>query len=1117
MLIRTRVRVKPERLLSRRVPASVRSACAHLMPMRKTKNTTPGRAPGTSKYDANQSVLQNAYGAFADLRRELSDSKAAVEERTEILNLFADCSDSQRAWLLLEDYFEKLSLARKDFPGTEWWPRLLAVKGRARLEETALLFLRTSRPLPHELSGYANLARLAQVEEEERERKRINGLEEWLLPPMPAHLDAPRAHLRVLARMVPSARQEGMHELGIEFVLFRPRSGEKQRTTGELIELTSRAIHEQELFPVHDWDFIRWLADTYGAGGRDGEPLLLSGTELLQWLARWGNPPWIEWAGQPENLLFAGQLVELVQQIETIDGELMLVQRLRLPSGDVVPLERAAFFAGQPRMVAVNHAVYLLRNAPNPELLSEILNHCAVPVRKLGHRLITHLRKTGVQNYPDWDDLCVAHTAKPQFVFELENDTVRMRLFAISGRDRSRWLWNGHDWQRTEPAHVKTDKPEILDDPRLDAAVQWLRRQDWFTPEPGLWIGDANDNLLATLAHAWPDRPADAEYLGNTAFQRLFLAPRQLRPRILVKGSGIDWFSVSTEWEQEGMRLSQADLDALAKANSRFVKLPDSGWVELDLQAVRTAQETMADIGIDGLSVLPQKVDMLQAAHMDEESLKRFGDLPEAKALRQQLSDFKGIPSIPLPASVKADLRPYQKDGFDFLCHLSRIKLGGVLADDMGLGKTVQTLAWLAWLKETYVNKPKPALVICPASVLHNWRREAEKFVPDMRVLVLESGPARHNLRRQIPQYDLIVTNYALLRRDLEALNKFEFRAVILDEAQFIKNPAAQVSISVKQLRAEHRLALTGTPLENRLLDLWSIIDFVQPTYLGNQNQFHETYEPTGENAEWAQRMARRKLSAKLRPLLLRRLKRQVAKDLPDRIEERRDCRLDEPQRKLYLAELRRSREQVMQTVQTKGIARSRIHVLAALTRLRQICCHPALVGNDSPSGKTETLFELVEPLMDEGQKVLVFSQFVQMLQLLEKECRQRNIPTHILTGDTKNRSDVVQKFQEDANPCLFLLSLRAAGTGLNLTTASYVILYDPWWNPAVEAQAIDRSHRIGQTQTVNAYRLIAPGTVEEKIWDLQQRKAQTISDVLGEEGFARNLSQSDLEYLFSD
>jgi SNF2 family DNA or RNA helicase len=401
--------------------------------------------------------------------------------------------------------------------------------------------------------------------------------------------------------------------------------------------------------------------------------------------------------------------------------------------------------------------------------------------------------------------------------------------------------------------------------------------------------------------------------------------------------------------------------------------------------------------------------------------------------------------------------------------------------------------------------------------VLHNWQREANRFTPHLKVLVLESGAARHNLRKQIPQHDIIVTNYALLRRDLEELQKFPFRAVILDEAQFIKNPGAQVTQSVKQLKAEHRLALTGTPLENRLLDLWSIVDFVQPGYLGTQDQFGEIYEPRGENAESAQRIARKRLSAKLRPLLMRRLKKHVAKDLPDRIEQRRDCQLGDEQRKLYLAELRRSREQVMKTVAEKGLNKSKIHVLAALTRLRQICCHPKLVGNDSLSGKTETLFELLDSLIAEGQKVLVFSQFVQMLELLEQECRAHQIPTHILTGQTKDRQQVVSAFQNDTNASVFLLSLRAAGTGLNLTTASYVVLYDPWWNPAVEAQAIDRSHRIGQTQTVNAYRLISPGTVEEKIWELQQSKAQTIADVLGEEGFARSLSKADLEYLFSE
>jgi SNF2 family DNA or RNA helicase len=294
-------------------------------------------------------------------------------------------------------------------------------------------------------------------------------------------------------------------------------------------------------------------------------------------------------------------------------------------------------------------------------------------------------------------------------------------------------------------------------------------------------------------------------------------------------------------------------------------------------------------------------------------------------------------------------------------------------------------------------------------------------------------------------------------------------------------------------------------------------VDFTQPGHLGTQQKFRENYEPRGEEDGDQQRITRRRLSAKLRPLLLRRLKTEVARDLPDRIEQRRDCELGEAQRKLYLAELRRSREQVMNSVAQRGINGSTIHVLAALTRLRQICCHPNLVGNDAASGKTETLLELLEPLLAENHKVLLFSQFVQMLRILERDCAARQIPTHILTGVTKNRQEVTQAFQDDPHGAVFLLSLRAAGTGLNLTTASNVVLYDPWWNPAVEAQAIDRSHRIGQTLTVNAYRLIAPGTVEEKIWELQQRKAKTIADVLGEQGFARNLSRADLEYLFAD
>ena len=1100
------------------------------MPKVSIRNGNGSRVAGTTtKYDAHHKVLSQTYGAFADLRRELSDSKATVNEREEILRSFATCPDSQRAWLLLEDYFERLSLSRRDFPDTNWWPRLLNAQGKARLEELAFLFLRAKRSVPPELQPHASLDRFTKAEEAEQESRLIQELENWLSPPVLPLPDTPRATLRVVCRVQPDDEEPSRYRLAVQFLLSRPRTGEKARTLRELIDLVIRATHEQELFPPADWEFIQWLADTHRNRNDGADTLILSDAELLQWLARWGHMPRLECDGK--SLQFHGQVATLTPHLDNGDKELSFTHRIELPGGKNHSVADAKFFNRQPPLALINGTFYLLRNAPPPAVLKYLAHKPSVQVRKLSHRLLLHLHKTQSNHGVDWEQLCVTHPAKPQFVFELLDDTVRLRLLARSLRDQSVWFWNGHEWVANESKKRPGGKPEILDDPRLEPAIQWLRKLDWFAPEPGLWIGDANENFLGTLAAVWAERPSEAEFLGNPAFHRLFLQPRQLKPRLIVKGSGIDWLAVSAEWEAEGLKLTKADLERLAAATSRFVKLPNSGWVELDTAAVQGAHEAMAEMGVDGLIAVPQKVGMEHVAHLDENELTRFTDSPEAKALRERVREFKGVPSVPLPKGLQAELRPYQKDGFDFLAHLTQIRLGGILADDMGLGKTLQALAWLAWLKERHTKNPKPALVICPASVLHNWRREANRFTPALKVLVLESGAARHNLRKQIPQHDLIVTNYALLRRDLEELQKFAFRVVILDEAQFIKNPGAQVTQSVKQLKSEHRLALTGTPLENRLLDLWSIVDFIQPSYLGNQEQFIETYEPRAqvteetapveqsrsEKTESVQRIARKRLSARLRPLLLRRLKKYVAKDLPDRIEQRRDCPLGDEQRKLYLAELRRSRDQIMQTVAEQGLNKSKMHVLAALTRLRQICCHPRLVGSDTASGKTETLFELLDPLIAEGQKVLVFSQFVRMLQLLEKECRDRQINTHILTGQTKDRQQVVSAFQNDTNPGVFLLSLRAAGTGLNLTNASYVVLYDPWWNPAVEAQAIDRSHRIGQTQTVNAYRLIAPVTVEEKIWELQQSKAQTIADVLGEEGFARSLTTTDLEYLFAE
>ena len=636
------------------------------------------------------------------------------------------------------------------------------------------------------------------------------------------------------------------------------------------------------------------------------------------------------------------------------------------------------------------------------------------------------------------------------------------------------------------------------------------------------WWMFAGRRRMESFAEAWEARPPGVAWYGSERARRLLATGQRVTPRLRIESSGVDWFTVSAAWEAEGRKLSDADLAKLRAATTRFVKL-DSGWIRRDVtEAFDEMSTLLADIGIE-LGEEPQQVTMWQLAGAKPgtlATLERLGTDPEAVAaartLRERVASFTGLPVItpPPPPDFTGELRPYQQVGLDFLAHASSLGVGAVLADDMGLGKTVQALAWLAHLRRLDPGGG-PSLVVCPASVVHNWLREAERFAPSLRVLLLTSGESRHAAWAQIGSYDLVVTNYALLRRDVERWRAIDLRAVILDEAQNIKNPNAAVTRAALALRAPHRLALTGTPLENRALDLWSILSFVNPGYLGTRAAFSERFDPID-----APPHARSLLIAKLRPVLLRRTKLAVAPDLPPRIEERCDCELTKGQRQLYLAELRRSRALVEALSATPGgVARNKITVLAALTRLRQICCHPALAGGDPSlgSGKFEALIEILEPLLAEGHKVLVFSQFVSLLKLLQPTLTQHGMRQHFLSGQTVKREQVVADFQNDPDPCVFLVSLKAGGTGLNLTAASYVVLFDPWWNPAVEAQAIDRSHRIGQDRTVIAYRLLARGTIEEKIWELQQRKAALSRELLGEDGFARALDGDALAYLLDE
>jgi SNF2 family DNA or RNA helicase len=856
--------------------------------------------------------------------------------------------------------------------------------------------------------------------------------------------------------------------------------------------------------------------------------------------------------------------------IEFWNGETAALEEARMVFPKI-PQEKS-----RPMFVFVRGVFYRVSKAPPFEVLTRFLAEKELPLDLKKHgKLVPELLRVFPRLATEAHSLVRYHPVKISFSFSLnQQDWLQVRLRAASKIDKLRWEFTGLGWVKeysstsknadtagdveaiedkseaeadsSSPGEVKQEEntaaagshakshAKMLEDfPEVEAtqiAQQWLEQLEPETGDEasaedrtGWWIYLDSHQIEYFLSH-WSKRPAGMDYYGNPAFRNLLLKSRRTLPKIRIRSSGMDWFSVSADWSSLANQLTNSDLNQLKSSGEKFIKLSSGQWISKEEgQHIQSVLDAMSDLGLDANSGENQKLTVWQIAGAGRETLEKIqelfdlsGDdetLKQLALLKTQLEQFTGLPPIEMPRRVQATMRNYQVEGLKFLAYLSSLNMGAILADDMGLGKTLQALSWMEYLHDT--EGPAPCLVVCPASVVYNWQREAQKFVTGCKVLLLTSGENRHGLRKDIPQHDLVITNYALLRRDLEELKNFEFRAIILDEAQNIKNPDSRVAQAAKELRSIHKLALTGTPLENRLLDLWSIVDFVTPGYLGTRNRFAELYDVPDQPHR------RRALTSRIRPILLRRIKKEVAPDLPDRIEERHDCELSEDQRRLYLNELKQARELVTQCASEDEVfAKKKIHILAALTRLRQLCCHPALVeGTDENVGsaKTSAFIELVEPLIAGGHKVLVFSQFVKMLNILEKELTERGIPYHMLTGQTSKREGVVEAFQNDPNAAVFLLSLRAAGTGLNLTAASYVILYDPWWNPAVEAQAIDRTHRIGQDRTVITYRLVTKDTVEDKILQLQQSKSVMVKDVIGEESFGRNLTREDLAFLFSD
>jgi superfamily II DNA or RNA helicase len=568
--------------------------------------------------------------------------------------------------------------------------------------------------------------------------------------------------------------------------------------------------------------------------------------------------------------------------------------------------------------------------------------------------------------------------------------------------------------------------------------------------------------------------------------------------------SGIDWFDLNVTATFDDVRIALPELLAAANGNRSLLRLSDSSFGVMPA-SWSDALEPVLELGKreGGAVRFRQSQALLIDALLRSKMRKADAAFTD---LRQRVAEASPEPCQE-PPTLRTELRPYQRAGLGWIEFLRTTGLGGCLADDMGLGKTVQTLAVLERLRAS--GNKGPSLVVAPRSLLFNWTAEAKRFAPQLRVLEHHGTERGKNI---FTEADLVLTTYATMRLDIARLAETEFEYVILDESQAIKNSTSQVAKASRLLRGRHRLALSGTPIENHLGELWSLFEFLNPGLLGSSRSFSRAFAAKNTPPERRDALARA-----LRPLLLRRTKEQVAPELPERIEQTLYCELEGKQKKQY-DELRdHYRAALLGRIKKGGIEKSRMQILEALLRLRQAACDPRLLGGevDGSSAKVELLMDELRDVLASGHRALIFSQFTSFLSIVRATLDQEKIPYLYLDGKTHDRQSLVENFQQADGPPLFLISLKAGGLGLNLTNADYIFLLDPWWNPAVEAQAIDRAHRIGRQKPVVAYRLIARDTVEEKILELQAKKRELAESIISEDNSVlRKLEVEDLEML---
>jgi superfamily II DNA or RNA helicase len=716
-----------------------------------------------------------------------------------------------------------------------------------------------------------------------------------------------------------------------------------------------------------------------------------------------------------------------------------------------------------------------------------------------------------------YDDVRVEAHGKQEYITLASNETVHIKR---RPNDEERWLQDleSHGVAHVPPNTLFASRPRPPHIYGLESPTHWPEFMAEHLPrlrDAGWQIQvEASFRHLVLEAEDW-----DAELSEDVG------GWFNLNMGVMVQGQRLplapllyDLFKGDARW------LDAAKVKAMTDKSPVILTTPSGARLRVPAGRIKPLALTLIDLfdkhpgdGELRLSKLdaPRLANM--AATMADMQRWQFKGAEAVTQMAKNLQHSDGIQPAEPPAGFALSLRPYQLEGLAWLQYLRAHNLAGILADDMGLGKTAQTLAHLLLEKEAG-RMDRPCLVILPTSLIFNWKREAERFAPSLRVLSLH-GKERGERFDQIGLHDVVLTTYPLLWRDEEILTKQDYHLLILDEAQTVKNAASHAAQVVRKLRARHRLCLTGTPLENHLGELWAQFDFLLPGFLADQKSFTKTWRtPIEKHGDSGRRDL---LAARVRPFILRRRKEDVAKELPAKTIIVRTVELDGAQRDLYETVRSAMDAKVREAIADKGFARSHIVILDALLKLRQVCCDPRLVKLDSAKGvkeraKLDLLMDMLPELVDEGRRVLVFSQFTSMLDLIEQELVKRSLGYVMLTGDTQDREGVIGRFQDEGVP-IFLISLKAGGVGLNLTAADTVIHYDPWWNPAVENQATDRAHRIGQKNKVFVYKLVVAGSIEEKILALQEKKAELSAGVLSEDAAAMSkFGESDLRALLA-